>query len=245
MRVLLALLGHQVRMLMRPRRFLGLALLAGVPGIVLAVIGATEEAGPGVVGDATANLGAATFPIASLVLAAATLREERDEGTLPYLYLKPIGRLSMAAASWAAAALATMALGAVAWGAVVVASGLLGAGMEEALAAGSLFLPAALGYSALFVPLGYLVPRVVLTGLAYVIVWEQIIARLVTGVANTSVWRFALSIYADLVPGAGGGMAPALGPVEPGVWGGAAKLAVTAVLGVALLTWALKRRDAV
>jgi hypothetical protein len=96
----------------------------------------------------------------------------------------------------------------------------------------------------MFVPLGYLLPRIVLIGLAYVILWEQVIARLVTGVANTSVWRFALSIYADIA-GDREFFSEGLGPVAPGAWGGVAKIGVVVVLGVGLLTWALRRRDAV
>ena len=35
-----------------------------------------------------------------------------------------------------------------------------------------------------------------------------------------------------------------LGPVAPGVGGGVAKIAAVVALGLAVLTWALKRRDA-
>ena len=108
----------------------------------------------------------------------------------------------------------------------------------------SLFVAAAFGYSAIFVPLGYLVPRSLLVGLGYVIVVESILAAAVTGLAQFSIWRISLSIFADLAPILGQEAADVLGPVSPGTGGGLAKLAGTLVVGLVLLTVALQRRDA-
>lgn len=239
------LFRHQLRMLMRPGRLLGLILLAAVPAMVLLVVGlATETTGTEAVG-AVAAIGSTTFPIAALVLAAATLRNERDEGTLPYLYLTPITRQVLAVTSIAAAVAVTALIGLVAALLIGASGAVVGVGAGIGAASVPTYVGAAVGYSAVFVPAGYLVPRVMLVGLAYVIVWEQIVARLVTGVANTSVWRFALSIYADLVGGRGLELEEALGPVTPGTWGGVAKIVVVTILGAAVLTWALRSRDAV
>jgi ABC-2 type transport system permease protein len=112
-----------------------------------------------------------------------------------------------------------------------------------ALPALTAYLGAAVGYTAIFVPVGYLVSRAVLVGLAYVFVWEAIITRLVTGLGATSIWRTALSIYADLTVLPEDAL-EALGTVTPSVTVGVVKLAVTVLLGTAVLTWALKRRDA-
>lgn len=238
-----ALLDHQLRSLMRRGRLIGLLLLALVPALILLVVGLAEGTAGPLVEEIVANVGATTFPIAALILAAATLRDERDAGTLPYLYLKPIGRLQLAWMSILAAAIATAALGAVAVVGLLGATAVVGADVGAAIAGLPLYLAAAVGYSALFVPLGYLIPRIVLIGLAYVILWEQVAARVFAGMANTSIWRFSLSIYADLV-GDSDALLEALGPMTPGAWGGIAKVAVVVVLGVGLLTWALRRRDA-
>ncbi|MGH8911200.1 MAG: hypothetical protein ACRDVD_01710 [Acidimicrobiia bacterium] len=238
------LLVHQIRTLLRPGRLVGLLLLAVVPAVILLIVGLTEGAEAGFVAEAAGGIGSTTFPIAALILAAATLRDERDGGTLPYIYLKPISRASLASTSILAAVAATGLLGVVAALTLTGAAAAVGAGIGEAAASVPLYLAASVGYSALFVPLGYLLPRVVLTGLAYVILWEQVVARLVPGVANTSIWRFALSIYADLVHAAEE-LAEGLGPMAAGVWGGVAKIAAVALLGTGLLTWALRRRDAV
>lgn len=237
------LFRHHVRMLTRPGRLILTMLLASLPGLVVFISGATNRSlvseAPGMV----ANVGAATFPIAALILASATLRDERDDGTLPYLYISPIIRRWMAAISIASGVTVTALMGLVAAAAIALGGGLVGADAAIGLAAFPAYLVAALGYAPLFVPAGYLVPRVILVGLAYVILWEQIVARLVTGVANTSVWRFALSVYADLVPG-NDELTSALGPVAPGAGGGVTKVLVVAALGWLLLTWALRRRDA-
>lgn len=240
----LTLLAHQFGTLLRRSRLIGLLLLAIVPAVIVLIVGLADGPSPELVGDGVAGLAATTFPIAALILAAATLRDERDAETLPYIYLKPISRLGLAVTSVVAAAAATAVLGLAAAAALVGSAAAVGADLGAATASIPLYLAVAVGYSAMFVPLGYLLPRIVLIGLAYVILWEQVIARLVTGVANTSVWRFALSIYADIV-GPQDFLSGALGPVAPGAWGGVAKIGVVVVLGIGVLTWALRWRDAV
>lgn len=244
-----ALYQHQVRTLLATKRARGLAILVLVPGLILAVVGSVEDSGSDALPAVTLLIASTIFPIAVLILAAATLREERDAGTLPYLYAKPIPRPTLAAVAVASAATATLALAAVATLGLAAGALIIGVSVAEALRTLSLFGAAAVGYSAVFVPAGFLWPRIILVGLGYVIVWEQIIARLVTGVANTSIWRIGVSIYADITTTSGGDAADvfdvALGPVTAGSWGGLAKLAVVVALGIGLLTWILRRRDAV
>jgi hypothetical protein len=108
----------------------------------------------------------------------------------------------------------------------------------------SLFVAAAIGYAALFVPLGYLAPRSLLIGLGYIIVVETILANVVTGLAQFSIWRISLSIYAGLEDNFGPVATDALGPVTAGVGGGIAKLAAVVVVGLGVLIWALRQRDA-
>ncbi|HLU52745.1 MAG TPA: ABC transporter permease [Acidimicrobiia bacterium] len=240
----LALFRHHVRMLFRRGRLFLVTLLAVTPAGVLLIGGLADADPPTEIAGLVANIGARTFPIVALILASSTLRDERDDGTLPYLYMTPISRPVMAVTSIAAGITVTALVGVVAAAAITVAAAWIGADIGFGVAAFPAYVAAALGYAPLFVPAGYLVPRVILVGLGYVILWEQIVAYLVTGVANTSVWRFALSVYADLVPAGDGDLAEALGPVAPGVGGGVAKVAVVAVAGWLLLTWALRRRDA-
>jgi hypothetical protein len=77
-----------------------------------------------------------------------------------------------------------------------------------------------------------------------VFVWEGILTAFVSGLASSSVWRVAFSIYADLTELLGFAR-EMLGSVEPGVGGGVVTVLVLAALGVSVLTWALKARHAV
>lgn len=241
-----ALFAHHLRRLLRPGRLLGLSALAAVPGLAawLAAAGTHPEEATRTYQLVTVSVPAATFSIAALALGAAVMRDEREGGTLPYLLLKPVNRWVFSGMAWLAAAVAALLVGAVGWAVGWAAVGVQGDAWEAGLPAASLFAGAAVGYTALFVPLGYLVPRAFLVGLGYVFVWEGIVAALVPGLAQTSVWRIALSIYADLerLPTEAGDV---LGAVAPGAGGGAAKLAGLTLVGVAALTWSVRHRDAV
>jgi len=241
----MALTVHLYRRLMQRTRVIWLILLAAVPGFIFAIVGANLE------GDdlrevfVALMLGAGfTYAISALILTVSTLRDERDAGTLPYIYMRPIRRLSIAVSSLAAAILAAGTIAAGGW-LVTVAAGLLhGAEMSLLAPGAALLLAAAVGYAAVFVPIGYLFSRSVLIGLGYLVLLELALSGLVSGLAQLSVWRIAGSIYVDLVDFSGVEADAVLGAVAPGVGGGLAKLAAVLVLGLAVLTWALRTRDA-
>ena len=237
--------AHLFRRVLRPGRTVGLGLLAATAGIVYGLVALAGETDDPAVAyhEVVAFLTGPTLSIAVLVIAAAVLGEERDAGTFPYLYLRPIRRGVLAASALAAGLAAAVVLAVAGWMVGWVASWLAGAPATAAVAALGAYVAAAVGYAAVFVPLGYLVPRAVLVGLGYVFVWEGIVATLVEGAAQASVWRIAMSVYADLVE-LPGGAAAVLGPVVPGVWGAAGKVAGVAAVGWAVLWWALRTRDA-
>lgn len=242
------LLVHLFRRLVRGRRLLGMIALASVPGILtwISLSGSTGGVGdPVAVYHGINGTGpAATLSIAVLVLGAATLRDERDAGTLPYLFLSPVGRVSFAVSAWLAAAGAAVLVAVAGWAVGAIGLTVTTGSLGPAFPALAAYVAAAVGYSALFLPLGYLFSRSILVGIAYVFVWEGILAAFMPGLGASSVWRTALSIYGDLTvlppeP------ADLLGGVAPGTGGGLLKLAVMVVLGVGVLVWALRSRDAV
>lgn len=242
----MTLARHLYFRMMRKWRVIGLLALASVPAGVywLAGFDASESELEVLYSDVIATAGF-SYSIAALILTVATLREERDSGTLPYLYMRPMARLSIALSSMAAGSAAALTIAVGGWLATVVAVALVGADLSLTVSGLSLFVAAGFGYAAIFVPLGYLVPRSLLVGLGYVIVIESILAFAVTGLAQFSIFRIALSIYADMAPafdiqGAG----DVLGPVTAGVGGGVLKLVAVMVVGVGVLTWALRSRDA-
>lgn len=237
---------HLYRRMMRKGRVIALLALSSVPALTywLTAFDATGREHSLLYSEIIATVGF-SYAIAVLILTVATLREERDAGTLPYIYMRPIPRPTMAFSSLAAGIAAALTLGFGGWLASLLA--VLAVGGEVSVAAAGIvqFAAAGVGYAAVFVPLGYLVPRAILVGLGYIVVVESILAAVVTGLAQLSIWRIALSIFADITPawdpeGAGA----MLGPVTPGVGGGLVKLGAVLVLGLAVLTWALRRRDA-
>jgi ABC-2 type transport system permease protein len=236
---------HLYRRMMRRGRVIALIALSSVPGLVYWLVGfdTAERELPELYSEIIATVGY-TFVVAALILTAATLREEKDGGTLPYIYMRPISRPWFAAQAIIGGSVAAMVIGLGGWVATVLASLALGNGVGPAIPALALFAAAAIGYAAVFVPLGYLAPRSLLIGLGYIIVWETILANVVTGLAQFSIWRISLSIYAGLEDDFGQVAEEALGPVTPGVGGGVAKLAVVVLIGLGALTWALRRRDA-
>jgi ABC-2 type transport system permease protein len=236
---------HLYRRMMRRGRVIALVALSSVSGLVYWLVGFDGESGglTELYTEIVASVGY-TFVVAALILTAATLREEKDGGTLPYIYMRPISRPGFAAQSIIAGSVAAMVIGLGGWLATVLASLAVGNGVGPAIPALALFVAAAIGYAAVFVPLGYLAPRSLLIGLGYIIVWETILANVVTGLAQFSIWRISLSIYAGLEDDFGQVAEEALGPVTVGVGGGVAKLAVVVLIGLGALTWTLRRRDA-
>jgi ABC-type transport system involved in multi-copper enzyme maturation permease subunit len=237
---------HLYRRVLRRGRLIALLALSSIPALaywLTAFDAGIDEAE--LIYSTIISTAGFSYAIAVLILTVATLREERDAGTLPYIYMRPISRTFMAASSIAAGMAAALTLAVGGWLATVIAVLAVGVSPSVALPGLIQFAAAGLGYAAIFVPLGYLVPRSVLVGLGYIIVVESILAAVVSGLAQISIWRVALSIFADVTPywdqpNAG----DMLGPVTPGVGGGLIKLAVILAIGLATLTWALKRRDA-
>lgn len=236
---------HLYKRMMRRGRVIGLLALSSVPALVILLASIDED--PSEIGTTYSNAIAGpgyTFAIAALILTVATLRDERDGGTLPYIYMRPIPRVSLAIHSITAGAAAALTIGLGAWLMTALATLLVGGDLSVAVPGLSLFCGAAIGYAALFVPLGYLVPRALLVGLGYIVLIESILGAFVTGLAQFSIWRISLSIYAGIEDDLGEGVFETLGPVTPGVGGGIIKIVAALVIGIAVLTWALRRRDA-
>jgi ABC-2 type transport system permease protein len=169
-----------------------LALLAiGVVGVVVGLaIGAADVAdatrsGAGFVNSFGLSL---LVPVAALVFAAAALGDLSEDGTLVYLWLRPVRRSRIVLA--AAASSFT-----VAWPLVVVPLGVAaaatGGGRDLVIGtvvAATLSLTA---YVGLFCALGLRVKRSLVWGLLYIFIWEGFIAT-----ANDTAARLAVRTYA-------------------------------------------------
>ena len=236
---------HVAGQLVRGRRLYGMVALSAIPGLIAWIAGGGESVSDKlqIYDDVIANLSGITLSIAVLVLGVAAMRDEQDGGTLPFLYLSPIARWRFAVASWVGASSVALLVAVGGW-----TIGWLGVGMSTGewthpLAVLPAYLAAALGYTAIFLPVGYLFKRATLAGLAYVFVWERILTRVMSGLAPSSIWRTALSIFGGIRDLSGEAL-EALESVAPSVSDGVLKMAVTIVVGLAVFTWALRTRDA-
>jgi len=141
-------------------------------------------------------------PIVSLIISASALGDERRDGTLSFLVLRPIPRSVISGSKFFGAALVVAALNTLGGGALGFAYGL------ETGSWGAL-VPLILGgivagtvYASLFVPLGFFTDRAVLAGLAFVFVFENGVVSALGGLSALSPWRLGLSTFTALAPDA-------------------------------------------
>lgn len=186
----------QLRLLVTRARVGGMLALGAIGLVVAGVLGAE---GPGTV------LAGARFvdgfglsllvPVTTLVFASAALGDPVEDGTMVYLWLRPVRRSTLALASTAAAVT-------VAWPVavplLVVSSGLTGAGASLVLGTA---LAATLGvvtYGAIFTALGLRSRRALVWGLLYVLVWEGFVAAASRSAGRLAVRAHTRSLLADV-----------------------------------------------
>jgi ABC-2 type transport system permease protein len=225
-----------------------LALLAlGVVGIVVgAALGASNR--PDLVPDdgrlvAGHLLSGARFvntfglsllvPVTALVFAAASLGDPDEEGTLVYLWLRPVRRSRIVLA--AAAASFT-----VSWPIVVVPLALAAAATRGggALVLGTVASAtvALVAYTGLFCALGLVARRALVWGLLYIFIWEGFVATAADSAARLAVRTYARSVLTGIadVSLRGTVIDSPVRWIVPLVVGG---------LALAFATWRLARRD--
>ena len=154
-------------------------------------------------------------PLLSLVQAAAVVGDLRDDGTLVYLWLRPVPRWRLALAATLAVLVRSAPLAVLA--AVVLA---VSAGGGPMLVVASAYSAAAacLGYAGLFAFLGLAVRRALVWGLVYVLLWEGLVGTFGALPAKLAVSTYSTSLLTGLtntpVPEQGVGLAWAwAGPV--------------------------------
>lgn len=246
MRASLAITRVTLRHLLGGRRLLGFGALAVIPAAVtwLSTARVTDAAVVGRFHEVTISLVfLIVMPVVALVLGSGSLGDERRDGTLSFLVLRPLPRWTIAAAKLVAAWLATTLIAGSAAAAAAVAAGLR-SGEWSLLAPVVLAVTvSSLAYAAVFLVIGYLTSRAVLIGLVYVFIWENGITFAAASLANVSLFRIGLSAYVALVPESAGVLDEMLGAVAPGALGAAAKATVVAVMAVIGVAAILRRRD--
>lgn len=172
-------------------------------------------------------------PVTALVFASSAFNDPVEDGTLVYLWLRPIARWRLVVAALAASIAVAVPFALVP---TVLAAGLTRSGRSlpiAGLVAGSL---ATVAYCTLFLGLGLVVRRALVWGLAYVLIWEGFVARSGTAAARLSVLSYARSLMASMADRPPPRLAASVGTaiVVP---------LVVAAVAVGLTTWALRRVD--
>jgi ABC-2 type transport system permease protein len=170
-------------------RLAALALL-GIVGVVVGLaVGLSDVEDP--IRAATNMINAFGLslyaPVVTLVFASASLGDPAEDGTLVYLWLRPVARWQIVAGTYLATL--TVALPLVLLS-LVLAAVLSGAG--HGLVPGT-FVSATLAvvaYSGIFTWLGLRVRRALVWGLAYILLWEGFVAS-----AGKSASRLAVRAY--------------------------------------------------
>jgi len=133
-------------------------------------------------------------PIVALVFAGASLGDTREDGTLVYLWLRPMPRSGVVAGAWLAAITVSLPLTLIPMTATAV---LLDAGSDLVAAAVIATIVGILAYSAIFVLLGLVVKNPIVWGLGYILIWEGLVASFGSAAAKVAVRGYLSSILTD------------------------------------------------
>jgi ABC-2 type transport system permease protein len=186
----LTVAGLTLRTLFGRRRFL---LLLPLPALVvgLAVLAETFGADPAEWGSGVlVGLGFAVVLVLSLIVGASVLGSEIDDGTAVHLLTKPVRRSTIVLSKLVVAVVVTW----LAVGTGLALAGLVADGPRLALGLLAGTGVGALAYGALFLALSLLTRRPVLVGLAYILVWEGILASSVSGTQVLSIRQYVLAV---------------------------------------------------
>lgn len=145
--------------------------------------------------NTVANLGFTILvPIVALVFAAASLGDTREDGTLVYLWLRPMRRLAIVIGAWLAAITVSLPITVIP---MVISAQLHDVGSDLVVGTAIASVVGVVTYSALFVLLGLLVKNSIVWGLGYIVLWEGIVAAFGSASAKVAVRGYTSSIISD------------------------------------------------
>jgi ABC-2 type transport system permease protein len=185
----LALYRLMVRTQITRARVLGLLGLGAIGIVTALAIGASSLVDHQLAGGRFIdNFGLALLaPVATLVFASAALGDLNEDGTLVYVWLRPVPRSRMIIAAIASSITVTWPI---VVGPLLVAAAVIGTGPELVKGTAIACTVAVVAYSAVFVALGLRVRRALMWGLLYILIWEGFVAQ-----ANASAARLAIRSY--------------------------------------------------
>ena len=181
-------------------RLAGLLALGGVAVLLAWAVAASDTADP--LDDGTlliSRFGLTLFvPVASLVFASSVLGEPNEDGTLVYVWLRPIARWRIAAAALAATLTAVLPVTLVPLG---LAAAVTGGGTDLIVGSLAATAVATTAYAGIFLWVGLRVRRALLWGLAYVLLWEGFVANAGKNAARLAIRAHASSLLSRIAEG--------------------------------------------
>jgi ABC-2 type transport system permease protein len=184
-----ALYRLMLRTQLTKARVIGLLALGAIGIVTALAIGASPLVDHQIAGGRFIDtFGLALLaPVATLVFASAALGDPNEDGTLVYLWLRPVPRGRIVLAAIASSITVT-------WPIVVapllVAAAVIDSGPGLVKGTAIACTVAVVAYSAVFVALGLRVRRALMWGLLYILIWEGFVAQ-----ANASAARLAIRSY--------------------------------------------------
>jgi ABC-2 type transport system permease protein len=170
--------------------------LLGVVGIVVGIaVGAADVTDRAqAAADLVNGFGLTVYvPVVTLVFASAALGDPAEDGSLVYLWLRPVARWRIVAGALGATLTVTLPL-------VVVPMTVMAivAGGDGGLVAGAALASAVgvVAYASLFCYVGLRVRRALVWGLAYVLLWEGFVSAAGDNAARLAVRSYTRSILA-------------------------------------------------
>ena len=213
-------------------RLLGIAAL-GALAVLIGLFSRWDDNPTQAAADAVVSYGLAILvPLATLWLGTSVVGDLVEDRLLVYLWLKPVPRWQLPAAAMLATISAVLPLTAVPLAASAFAAGASEIAWPAFLAASL----AALAYSGIFVAAGLWFRRAIWWGLAFVLIWENVAAYVVDGLARFTVIGWATSVL-GIVP-----------DVENDLAAGSAGAALVVLVAIAIAgwlvaTWRYRRAD--
>ena len=173
-------------------------------------------------------------PVVALVFSTSSLGDLAQDGTLVYIWLRPVARWKVVLVALAATLMVVLPLTLVPVGLAVALAGASSITLWAVTASTGL---AACAYTAIFTAFGLRVRHALIFGLGYVLIWEAGIASIGKGPASLSIRHYAESLLAHI------GSQTVPGVIEADLWPSVIVLAAVTVAGAALTTILLSRQD--
>ena len=174
------------------------------------------------------------IPVVVLVFSTSSLGDLAQDGTLVYVWLRPVASWKVVVIALAATLTITLPLTLIpVWLAILLS----GASLKAFWAITAATFLANLAYSALFTGFGLRVRHALIFGLGYVVVWEAGVASIGKGPAAVSIRHYAESVFAHL----GDQQIPNVALVDQ--WPSVIVLGALFVVGIAITSVLLTRQD--